>query len=161
MAGPLPPERPTEALHSAQGFVSTPGAWAVRLPRLCVPARRNDRLGAPQGDGVAAGAPVLGAVGGDGRDRLALGDLRQQAGQHGRVADPAVGDLDGSNLPVRRGNGPPGRFLILLTLVDGQMNLALRALSAIGPRAMADAPTGPAMLAGVPFVGVPVPRTEP
>ena len=106
----------------AQGLLPHCRTGAVLLPRLGVPAWRNDRFRPTACDGVAAGAAVIGAAGGD---RLALGDLRQQAGQHGRVADLAVGELERSNL-----KGP---------LVDGQVNFA------------PDAPTRPAMLARVPF----------
>ena len=143
ISGPPPPERPTEALHRAQVVVAPSRARTVLLPWLGVPAWRNDRVRASQGDGVTAGAAIAGAVGGDRRDRLALGDLRQQARRHGRVADLAVGELDGSNSHVRRGNGPPDRFLILLTLVDGQVDLA------------PDAPAGAAVLARMPFAFAP------
>ena len=73
-------------------------------------------------DGVAAGEPgvatgsrppanaVIGAVGGDGRDRLISGDLRQQAGQHGCVAHGAVGYLDRTHFHSR--------------LVDAEVDLA-------------------------------------
>jgi hypothetical protein len=102
---------------------------------LIVSAQRVDRLGALQGDGVAAGATVIGAVGGDGRDRLALGDPRQQAGRHGRIAHAAASDLDSADLRGR--------------LVDGELHLA------------PNAQLRPAVLAREPFVGVSAPRTEP
>ncbi len=41
-----------------------------------------------------------------------------------RGAHAATGDLDCTDFPVRRGNAPPGPFLILLTLVHGRMDLA-------------------------------------
>ena len=110
VAGPPAPERPAKALDGAQVLVAAAGSWAIFLPGRGVPARWNDRLGAPHLDGVAAGAAATGAVGSDRRDRLAFGDLRQQAGQHGCVADPAVVDFHGSD-PER-------------ALVDGEMHLA-------------------------------------
>ena len=98
-----------------------------------------ERISATVGDGVAAGPPVIGAIGGDRGDGLVCGNLRQKTWQHERIADAAAGDRDGPDLHVRRGNAPPGPFLILLTLVDGEVDLA------------PDAARGSAMLAGVPF----------
>lgn len=88
IAGPLSPERPAEAYECAQVLVAALGTWTVLLPRPGVPARRDDRIGASRGDGIAAGATVIGAVGDDRRDRLALRDLRQQLGDIG--ASPTV-----------------------------------------------------------------------
>jgi hypothetical protein len=85
----------------------------------------GERLGVLHRDGVAAGARIVGTVGRDGRDRLIAGDLRQQAGQHGRIAHAALGDLDRTHFHGR--------------LVDSQVDLAPHA------------PLRPAMLARVPF----------
>ena len=41
------------------------------------------------------GAGVVGTIGCDHADELASRDLVQQVGQHGRIADPAAGDLNG------------------------------------------------------------------
>ena len=125
VARPLAPERPPEARHGAQVVVASLGVRALLLPRLCVPARRNDRFRAAVGDGIAAGAPIVGPVGGHGCDLLIRGNLRQQAGQHGRVVHAAVGDLDSSDLER--------------ALVDSEVHLAPHAA------------LGSAMLARMPF----------
>ena len=125
VAAPLAPDRPTEALDGAQGLVARTRAGAVLLPRPGVAAGRDDRVGAPHRDRVAAGATVIGAICGHRGDPLALRDLRQQAGQHRRIAHGAVGELDRANFQRR--------------LVHGQMHLAPHA-----------APS-PAMLARMPF----------
>ena len=124
VAAPPSPDRPAEALDSAQDFVPRLCAGTVRLPRLGILSGRDDHICAPVRDGVAAAAGVVGAVGGDRGNRLTLRDLTKQVGQHGRITNAAAGDLDCADLNVRRGNAPPGPFLILLTLVHGQMNLA-------------------------------------
>ena len=90
-----------EALHCAQIVVSTPGARAVLLPRLGVPAGWDDRLRALQLDGVAAGAIVIGrGNGGSGRQpdlRSAVADLaRRQATArrpHRPIGPPPLGDF--------------------------------------------------------------------
>ena len=55
-------------------------------------------MGASVGDGVVALARVVGTVRGDRADFHISGDLVEKLGQHGRVTDVAVGDLDGSDL---------------------------------------------------------------
>ena len=76
-----------------------------------------------------AAARVVGAVGGDGADRLAFGDLAEQVRQHGTITVAAGGEFDGAD--VRRGR------------VHGQMHLAplassLRAMLARLPFAIAE-----------------------
>lgn len=81
VAGPLSPDRPTEALDRVQGFVAARRAGTVLLPRLGVTPRRDDRLRPTAGDGISAGAVVVGAVRGHRSGCLTSGDLRQQVGR--------------------------------------------------------------------------------
>ena len=110
VAAPPPPDRSADVSDGAQGLVSPWDTGTVFHPWLGVAPGRDDCVGAAGGDGVAADATVIGAVRGHQGDRLALGDLRRQAGQHRRVADAAPDDLDGPDLERR--------------LVHGQMDLA-------------------------------------
>ena len=75
-------------------------------------------------DGVAAGAAVIGAIGGHRGDRFVPGDLRQQGQQHRRVTHCAIRELDCPDLER--------------ALVDGQMHLTPYA--PLGPTMLARAP---------------------
>jgi hypothetical protein len=94
MAAPPSPDasraRAAEPPDGAQGLVARPGPGAVRLPGRDVASGWDDRLRPTSRDGVAAGSAVIGAVGGDRGDRLVLGNLRQQARGHWRVAHAAA-----------------------------------------------------------------------
>jgi hypothetical protein len=65
----------------------------VGLPRLGVPAGRDDRCGTAFGDGVVAFAGVAGPVGGDAGDLLIGRDLVEQFGQHAGIAHVTGGEL--------------------------------------------------------------------
>lgn len=71
-----------------------PGAWYGLLPGAAVAAGRDHGSGLAGGDGGVAGPRVVGAIGGDGADRLLGRDLLEQFGEHGPVTDTASGHLD-------------------------------------------------------------------
>ena len=93
IAAPSSPDRPTEALRCAQGFVPCDCSGRVGLPWLGVFAGWNDCSGTPGGDGVMAFARVEGAISGDAGDLLIRRNLVEQFGQHGRIAHIAGREL--------------------------------------------------------------------
>ncbi len=98
ISAPFSPDGATEVFRGAQGPVAGDRARGQRFPRLGVLAWRNDGMGASVGDGVVALARVVGAVRGDCAEVHINGELVKELGQHGRVADAAPGDLNGSDL---------------------------------------------------------------
>ena len=72
VAGPLPPDSPAEALDGPKGLVPRPRTRALFLPWLGVSAGRDDRFRSTVCDGVAAGAAIIGAIGGDGRPMMKI-----------------------------------------------------------------------------------------
>ena len=125
VSAPSSPEGPAEVFRGAQGLVSCGRASCDHLPRLGVPAGRDDGMGTAVSDGIVALAGVVGTVCRDTADLLVIRDLAEEVGQDRRIADVAPGDLNGPNLQ---------RFL-----VDPEVDLA------------PDATFRATMLAGVPF----------
>ena len=134
---PSLPECPAVVPGGAEGFVSGDCGRAVIFPRPPVLADRDDWSGLPVDDGRVATAGVIGPISGHGADLFVVGYLVEQLRQNGTVAIAAGGKFHRPD--VRRGS------------VHGQMDLAPRALSAIGPRTMASASALNAMLSGLPF----------
>ncbi len=64
MPAPVPPERPAQVLRCSQDLVARPGTGCVRLPWPGIPSRRNDGCSGARGDGVVAGAGVIGVASG-------------------------------------------------------------------------------------------------
>jgi hypothetical protein len=78
-----------------QCFVARHRSCRVFLPRLAVLAGWDDSRCPARRDGSVAGSSVIGPDCDDHAEELISRDLVKQIGQHGRIADPATGDLDG------------------------------------------------------------------
>jgi len=103
------PECLTVVTGGAQGFVSGDRGPAVLFPRSPFLADQDDRSRMPIDDGGMAAAGVMGSIGGNRADLLALGDLVEQFRQDRTVATDVWGKL--LNADVRSGG------------VHGQMDL--------------------------------------
>lgn len=107
---PTLPKRTTIMSGGAQGFVSGDRGRAILFPRSPVLADRDDSGGMVINDGSMASTGVIGAVGGDGANLFAFGNLVEQLWQDRTVTIAAGGELHGADV---RSAG-----------VHGQMDLA-------------------------------------
>lgn len=80
ISAPSSPERAAQMFRGAQGFVSGHDPGGDGLPRLRIPAGRDDGRSAALGNGVVALACVVGAVRRDAADLPVLRDLAEQVG---------------------------------------------------------------------------------
>ena len=95
IASPAFPDSPAKTAATAQGVVARDRPCRVFLPRLAVPAGRDDRRCPARRDGGVTGPRIIGPIGGDHAQGLIARDLVQQVGHNWRIADPAARDLDG------------------------------------------------------------------
>ena len=80
VSAPSSPEGPAEVFRGAQGLVSCGRASCDHLPRLGVPAGRDDGMGTAVSDGIVALAGVVGTVCRNTADLLLIRDLAEKVG---------------------------------------------------------------------------------
>lgn len=82
----------------SQGLIAGCRFLCLFVPRLAVFVGRDDSRRPPLGNGRVTGAGVAGTISRHPFDGLVIGDLARKVRQHGRVTDPAAGDVDGPDL---------------------------------------------------------------
>ncbi len=87
VSAPSSPEGPAKVFPGAQSIVSCGRASCDHLPRLGVPAGRDDGMGTAICYGIVALAGVVGTVCRDTADLLVIRDLTEEVGQDLHITD--------------------------------------------------------------------------